>query len=340
MDTSEPRRRYAERIEHAAEEQRQGHRDFSDRSRPAEERRAALRRVAALRGQDEVAEAVEDILNEEEEPALRASALRAIGIEVGKRQDLIDMAIGLFRDGAQPAEVRQTALRVLQQSSFRAATFNPKLPEYLDALRTVAEDSDASLREQALEILAQRKDEYCQRRLLEGLEDPSRALVSPEKAIQLLGYDIHAEHYPILRDMVQNPPSPEAKEEAVRLLAGDPASKGLLEDLLSNRDETREVRNASAAALQSMDPEEFERQAREIALAEDEYDDIRATAINALTLFGDQEALDQDAELIGRVEQLREEAPSEEVERSADRFLRKQRRRRERRDRSDGPPGV
>jgi hypothetical protein len=156
----------------------------------------------------------------------------------------------------------------------------------------------------------------------------------------LLGYDIHAEHYPILREMVQNPPSPEAKEEAVRLLAGDPASKGLLEDLLSNRDETREVRNASAAALQSMDPEEFERQAREITLAEDEYDDIRATAINALTLFGDQEALDQDAELVGRVEQLREEAPSEEVKRSADRFLRKQRRRRERRDRSDGPPGV
>jgi HEAT repeat protein len=340
MDTPEPRRRYAERIERAAEEQRQGHRDFSDRSKPAEERRRALRRAAVLRDEDEVAEAVEVVRNGEEEPALRASALRAIGIVVGRREDLIDLAIGLLRDADQPAEVRQTALRVLQQSSFRAATFNPKLPEYMDALRTVAEDPDPSLREQALEILAQRKDEYCQRRLLEGLENPSRALVSPEKAIQLLGYDIHAEHYPLLRDMVQNPPSPEAKEEAVRLLAGDPSSKELLEALLKDKDETREVRNASAAALQSMDPEEFEGQAREIVVAEDEYADIRATAINALTLFADEESLDRDTELTGRVEQLREQAPSEEVERSADRFLRRQRRRRERRDRSDGSRGV
>jgi hypothetical protein len=339
MDTPEPRRRYAERIERAAERQRQGYRDFADRSRPAEERRTALRRAATLRDEGEVAEAVEVIRNGEEEPALRVSALYAIGIEVGKRHDLIDMAIDLFRNDAEPTEVRQASLRVLQQSSFRAATFNPKLPEYMDALRTVAEDPDASLREQSLEILAQRKDEYAQRRLLEGLEDSSRALVPPGKAIQLLGYDLHAEHYPILKDTVQNPPSPEAKEEAVRLLAGDPSSRELLETLLKDKDETRGVRNASAAALQSVAPAEFEEQAKEILYDTEEYDDIRATAINALTLFADQESLDQDAELTGRVEQLREQAPSEEVEHSASRFLRRQRRRRERRDRSDGEPG-
>jgi len=328
MNTPEDRRRYAERIERAAEEQRQGYRVFSDRSRPAEERRTALHRAAALRGEDEVTEAVEVILNREGDPALRASALRTIGIEVGKRQDLIDMAIGLLRNSTEPAVVRQAALRVLQQSSFRAATFNPKLPEYLDALRTVIEDPDASLREQALEILAQRKDEYCQRRLLEGLKDPSQALVSPGKAVQLLGYDVHAEHYPLLRDIVQNPPSPEAKEEAVRLLASDPNSKELLTRIVENKDEYRRVRNASAAALQSLAPAEFEEQAKQIVYDPEEYDELQATAINALTLFADQEALDQDAELTGRVEQLREESPSKEVERTADRFLRKQRRRR------------
>ena len=328
MNTPEDRRRYAERIERAAEEQRQGYRVFSDRSRPAEERRAALHRAAALRDEDEVTEAVEVILNREEDPALRASTLRTIGIEVGKRQDLIDVAIGLLRNSTEPAALRTTALRVLQQSSFRAATFNPKLPEYLDALRTVIEDPDASLREQALEILAQRKDEYVQRRLLEGLKDSSQALVSPGKAVQLLGYDIHAEHYSLLRDMVQNPPSPEAKEEAVRLLASDPNSKELLTRIVENKDEYRRVRNASAAALQSLAPAEFKEQAKQIVYDPEEYDELRATAINALTLFADQETLDQDSELTGRVEQLREESPSKEVERTAERFLRRQRRRR------------
>ncbi len=324
MDASEYRRQYAEQLERAAEDQRQGYRDFSDRSKPAEERREALHRAAALRGQDEVTEALDVILDRGEDPALRASALRAIGIEVGKRHDLIDMVIGLLRNSAEPSEVRLTALRVLQQSSFRAAIFNPKLPEYLDALRTIVDDPDVSLRQQALEILAQGKDEYAQRRLLEGLRDPSEALVPPEKAIQLLGYDIHAEHYPILREMVQSPPSPEAKQEAVRLLAGDPNSKDLLMERLQDKDEVRDVRIASAAALQSLAPAEFEEQAKQIVLDDDEYDDLRATAINALAHFADQEALSQDAELTRRVEQLREETPSEEVGRTADRFLSKQ----------------
>ncbi len=321
MDTPEHRRQYAEKIEHAAEEQRQGYRVFSDRSRPAEERRRALRSVAALRGQDEVTQGIEIIRDREEDAELRTSALRGIAIEVSKSPDLIDLVIGLLKDSTEPAVVRLAALRVLQQSSFRAATFNPKRPEYLDALRTVIDDPDASLREQALEILAQGKDEYAQRRLLEGLKDPSQALVPPGKAVQLLGYDIHAEHYPILRNMVQNPPSPEAKQEAVRLLAADPTSKELLIDLLKDKGERREVRNASAGALQSLAPAEFEEQAKQIVHDDDEYDDLRATAINALALFADQEALSQDTELNRRVEQLREQPSSEEVERSAARYI-------------------
>lgn len=321
MDTPEHRRQYTERIERAAEEQREGLRDFSDRSRPSEERQSALRRAVALRGQDEVAEAVDIILDRGEDPALRASALRAIGIEVGKSHDLIDMAIGLLRDGDEPGMVRQAALRTLQQSSFRAATFNPKMPEYTDALRTVIDDPEDSLREQALEILAQGKDEYAQRRLLESLEDPSQALVPPGKAVQLLGNDIHADYYPLLRDMVQDPPSTEAKQEAVRLLAADPASKELLVDTLRDKNEYREVRNASAAALQSLAPAEFQEQAKQIVLDDGEYNDLRATAIDGLALFADQEALRQDAELSSRVEQLKEQPPSDEVERSAARYI-------------------
>jgi hypothetical protein len=338
MDASDSgdRRQYAEQLERAAEEQRQAYRVFSDRSKPAEERRIALNN-AVLREQDQVAEALEVIHNTDEDDDLRASALHAIDFEVGKRPDLIDMVIGLLRDSAGPEVLRLAALRVLQQLSFSGSAYYQKRADIYDALRAVIDDQDTSLRQEALGILAQNHDEYTQRRLREGLEDSRQALVSPEKAIQLLGFDIHAEHYPILRGMVENPPSPEAKEEAVRLLANDPASKELLTALLKNKHERQGVRNASAAALQSLAPAEFEEQAKEILYDTEEYNELRATAINALTLFADQEALDQDPELIGRIEQLREEAPSKEVERTANRFLRKQRRRREQRNRSDGP---
>lgn len=337
MDISEDRKQFAEQLERAAEEQREGYRVFSDKSKPVHERLMGLKRAAALTDEDEVTEAVDIIRDREDDADLRAATLLSIAIEVSQNRDLIDLAIGLLRVSTEPAVVRLAALRVLQTSSFRAATFNPKRPEYLAALRTVIDEPNASLRQQALEILAQAKDEYAQRRLLEGLEDSSKALVPPGKAVQLLGYDVHAEHYPILRDMVQNPPSPEAKREAVRLLASDPTSKDLLADILKDKDERREVRNASASALQSLAPIEFEEQAKQIVLDDNEYDDLRATAINALALFADQEALGQDAELTRRVEQLRDASPSRAVTRTADRFLRKQRKRREQRNRSIDP---
>lgn len=323
MDISEYRKQYMEQIERAAN-QRRGYRGvFSDRSRPAEERRMALE-GAELRDQDEVAEAIDVIRDGEEDAELRASALRGIAIEVSQTHDLLDLAIDLLEDGAVPAVVRLAALRVLQTSSFRAAIFNPKRPEYLAALRTVIDDRDASLRQQALEILAQEKDEYAQRRLLEGLEGSSEALVPPGKAVQLIGYDIHAGHYPMLRDMVQNPPSPEAKQEAVRLLAADGTSRELLAGILDDKDERREVRNASAVALQSLAPAEFEERAKRVVLDDDEYDDMRATMINALTLFADRRALREDARLNERIEQLREQSPSQEVARTADMYISRQ----------------
>jgi hypothetical protein len=134
MDTPEYRRQYAEQIERAAEEQREGYRVFSDRSRPAEERRLALH-SAALRDQNEVTEAIDIIGDSEEDPELRASALHAIAIEVGRDPDLIDTAIAVLRDSAKPAVLRLAALRVLLQSKFSGPAFNPKRPEFFAALR-------------------------------------------------------------------------------------------------------------------------------------------------------------------------------------------------------------
>jgi HEAT repeat protein len=321
MDVSEYRKQYEKRLRRAAEEQREGYSTFSDKSKPANERLRGLESAGALTGRDEVVEAIETIRNREEDAELRAATLGSITIAVDQNPDL---AISLLSDSTEPAVVRLAALQVLQTISFRRAAFSPKRPEYLAALRTIIDEPDASLRQGGLEILAQHKDEYVQRRLLEGLEDASQALVPPERAVQLLGYDVHAEHYPILRDMVQNPPSPEAKREAVRLLASDPTSKELLINVLTDKDEDREVRTASASALLALAPAEFEEQAKQIVLDDEEDDELRATSITALTHLANQEALSQDAELTGRVEQLRDQSPSNEVASAAVKFLSRQ----------------
>jgi hypothetical protein len=109
----------------------------------------------------------------------------------------------------------------------------------------------------------------------------------------------------------------------VRLLAADPSSTDLLLSVLSNKRESRDVRRISAIALQSAAPGQFEEQARRIVLDDDEDDQLQAMSITALTHFANREALSRDDELAGRIEQLRSEPPSGEVEQAAAGYLSK-----------------
>jgi HEAT repeat protein len=276
--------------------------------------------AAGQRSEDEVAESIQILLDQSADPQSRATALEAISLEVAKRHDLIDVVLGLLRDPSEPRLLRWTALNILRASSFRAAMFAPKRPDFLDTLRSIIDDPDLKLREQALEVLAQEKDEYAQRRLLEGLENPASALVPPEKALQFLGYDIHAEHYALLRDLVRKPPNPIAKLEAVRLLASDASSKDLLTEVLLDRGEDPEIRSASAAALQSLAPAEFEELAQQIVLDDNEDDRLRAAAMSALDHFGESGSTTGKSEFLERIKQL-QNITSGELKRAANRFV-------------------
>jgi hypothetical protein len=171
-----------------------------------------------------------------------------------------------------------------------------------------------------LGILAREKDGYAQQKLLEGLQDPSKALLPPEKALQLLSYDVHAEAYPVAREIVNDPPNPEAKREALRLLSADANSAPVFEKLLRDKDEDRDVRQISAVALQAVKPKRFQEQARELVLDEKEHDDIQATALTALAQFGDEKAVAKDATLMKRAAQLGK-GKSAKVKKTAKSFL-------------------
>lgn len=251
----------------------------------------------------------------------RVKAMAALTNTVRKDGKSFGTAIKLLTDVNQPSAVRLASLQTLQAASFSVLSFEEHQPEYIAALHQVMDDADLELRQRVLGILSAQKDAKAQKRLIEGLRKPGRALVAPEKALQLLGYDIHADAYTAAREIVANPPSPAAKREALRLLSSDANSAPLIEKVLRDKDEFAEIRQVSAAALNILDPKRLQKNAREIVMDDSEYPEIQATSLTALNQFGTTET-GADANLQQQVAKL-EVSKSTLLKKSARAFLSK-----------------
>jgi HEAT repeat protein len=249
----------------------------------------------------------------------RVAALAEAPLAVCENDDYLQATLNVLRDPNEPIKVRLAALQSLQAASFSVIAFESCRGDYIATLRQVAEDPDPELRQRVLGTLAREKDGYAQKKLLEGLQHPEKALIPPEKALQLLSYDVHAETYQIARSIVSKPPNAAARREALRLLAGDASAAPVFEKILRDKDELAEIRQISASALQALKPEKLRWHAREMLLDNSEYDDIQATSLTALAQFGG-EAVAKDEALMKRVDRLRGKA-SAKVKQSARRFL-------------------
>jgi HEAT repeat protein len=232
--------------------------------------------------------------------------------------------LDLLRDTNASLPVRLAALGAIQAASFSALAFSARRPAYLAALRSVVDDPELEMRQRALGLLSREGDRKAQDVLLRGLKDPSKALVPPEKALQLIGYDPKAEAYPIARQILRQPPNEDAKREALRLLAADAKSANVFEKILLDRAEPTDVRQIAASALQTLAPDTLQEHARRIVLDTDENPEVQATSLTAITQFGKAEKLIGDDVLGKRVEKLQAE-PSESVQQSAAQFMSKYR---------------
>jgi hypothetical protein len=250
----------------------------------------------------------------------RITALAELTLALCVNDDNLQAILKVIRDENEPIEVRLAALQTLQAASFSVVTFESCRNDYIATLREVAKDKDLELRQRALGILARENDGFAQQELLEGLEHPEKALVPPEKALQLLSYDIHTEAYPIAHKIIKNPPNTSAKREALRLLAGDATAAPTFEEILRDKNETYEIRQISASALHAVDPEKLQENAREILLDKSETEEIQGLSLTALTQFGDAQKVSDDKPLLKRVSHLSGNA-SEQIKQRADQFL-------------------
>ena len=211
----------------------------------------------------------------------------------------------VLRDRKEHIKVRLAALASLQAASFSVVAFESCRSDFTATLRAVMDDPDAELRQRVLGLLMREKDGAAQKRLIAGLENPAKALVPPEKALQLLGYDPHADAYRLARKIVEDPPNETAKREALRLLGADSSARPVFEKILRDKNEAPEHRRISASALQAIAPDALQKHAREIVLDSSESEDLQAASLTAIAQFGDTAKVGGDDELMKRVARLR-----------------------------------
>ena len=194
-------------------------------------------------------------------PDVREAALTTAPLPEEDLTERVAALLSLLLDRKAPVAERAAALQALGALDFLGPRFEPYRADYKQALRQLATDPRATLREKALELLAIGKDPYAQDLLVKSLENPEEAVVSEAKAMQLLAYDDHAELTPLAQKVYKRSTGA-AREEALRMLATDPSSERLLTRLLKDKSETSSIRRISASGLQSLNPAAFEKTAR------------------------------------------------------------------------------
>jgi len=242
--------------------------------------RAARSAEPASRGARELVKIIRDA---SADGADRLAAIReASSFDPLSKPSVIKAWLHVLSTPEEPADLRLAALTALQQCSVRTLDFRPYLADFTTALRAATGSDDQVLREQAMDILALYKDPYVQEMLADGLRNPQTAVVAPERALRMLGYDVHGEYYPLLHDIVDGSRKPQLRRMALRLLAADSGAKDTFARIAADRDDDPVARSTSAVALQSLAPQEFDNLAKTIVADDDDDDGVRATMLNAL----------------------------------------------------------
>lgn len=221
------------------------------------------------------------------------------------------------------ASTRLAAFRQLATATFLGEQFSPFKPAYLDAMRKLLSEPQASreLRVAAISVLAGEKDPTAQGQLKTGLLHPAVAIVPPATALALLSLDDHSDAAPIARLMFERASDVDTREAALRALSTDPAAEDLLASVAEDKDADRDLRAMGAAALHCLNPRRFAQVARAIILDDDDFDDIRATSVGAFANHPDLHVGRDDRELQSKIAALASDPTKPNLKAAAERIV-------------------
>jgi HEAT repeat protein len=216
----------------------------------------------------------------------KAGGLESMPRPTTPREQAWSDAIKQLSDPTVAADVRKNAIQILQAGTFLGEKFDPYRPDYIAALRIAAVDPDLDLRHAALDALVNLGDEFARQKLTEGLQGKGEALLAPAAALGLLARDDHGSASVVARELLSTSADIPTRTQAARVLGADPGASGLLEGIMKDKEEFREVRRAGAVALRSLDPERFQNNAVEILQDSTDFQDIKSTVGGALERSG------------------------------------------------------
>ncbi|MEM7338784.1 MAG: hypothetical protein AAF467_09055 [Actinomycetota bacterium] len=225
----------------------------------------------------------------------RVEAARLVNMRAHERPDTFGLLVDILGDGGDATDVRLAALDGIEVHQFGSSALKEQRAELTVALKRAMEADDPDLRERAIDMLARGRDVDVQRQLIDGLRDRTAAITTPQRSVELLGYDLKADHYDVLKDVVAGHEDAETRREALRLLAADAESEALIETVVRDKDEEAAVRDTGAAALQAVAPEQFEVVAYDIVADDNDYDEIKASVLTKLTQQGSTTSIPAEA---------------------------------------------
>ncbi len=253
---------------------------------------------------------------------VRTYALGQLTCDGKNEPRVVEAIIGILGSPNASAVVKQAAIAAIKQLKFISQIISTYRPAYTEAVQTLIDNPDVELRIAALEFLMTQKDRTAQQRLEASLKSGSY-IVPLDKLVQLLGQDIHADIFPTLRSIALKGEDSSSRYESIRVLAGDPDSKEVLEGIFSNVSENESLRMASGNALQSLAPESYTSAAKQIAIDSAESLEMRTSTIRGLELFGDQTSLRMDQDFGTAFEQIAIDRPEGELGEAVRRLDRK-----------------
>jgi hypothetical protein len=188
------------------------------------------------------------VLDEKEQPEIRAIALDKISQAVQDDERLVSLAFGWLGNPQAPKVLREEALQLINDLSFSSM-------DVPDVCEKMLEDPEPEFRLFAFTKLIIHGDARAQQKLIEGLENPDSALLPAPDAIGVLSMALKKEYYPTLYKVLQQTTDEATKLEAIRSLGFYLEARGNLISISRNPNEKEEFREAALGALYAGDRE-------------------------------------------------------------------------------------
>lgn len=254
---------------------------FFDQSLSDDEREKAVQNITAFLDEENVQRAIRAAGDAEESVRIKVLALARIQPYLDREIEFVDDLFNWLGDPSTPREFRRSVADTLNGIMFSSFTMHAKHAEYLTLLRGLLRDPDEELRRLAFSTLIVNGDDEAEQLLLRGLQSQGEALLSPVDSIRILGLNLHGDAFPVLDQVLMNPPDEDSRLEALRLLGSYLPSRDKILEVLNKSEESDTFRLAALQTLNANVPDQFASYTLRIVADERVADTLRTYAIQS-----------------------------------------------------------